>query len=74
MPEPNLPPLKLIDQDKPSENYNILNVNHYREKLPELPYKTRSKLMDKYELIPMGEIIESDNEIIDYENIFNKLK
>lgn len=30
----------------------------------------KNELMDKYKLIPMGKIIESDNEIIDYENIF----
>ena len=50
MPEPNLPPLRLIDQDQPSENYNILNINDYRKNLPELPSKTRSKLIDSYEL------------------------
>ena len=50
MPEPNLPPLRLVDQDNPSDNSNILNVNEYRINLPELPYITRKKLIEKYEL------------------------
>ena len=50
MPEPNLPPLRLIDQYQPSQNSNILNVNDYRKNMPELPSKIRRKLMDSYEL------------------------
>ena len=50
MPEPNLPPLRLVDQDNRAENSNILNVNEYRINLPELPYITRNKLLEKYEL------------------------
>lgn len=50
MPEPNLPPLRLVDHDNPSDNFSILNVNEYRINLPELPYITRNMLMKNYEL------------------------
>ena len=50
MPEPNLPPLRLIDKDESSGNPNILNVATYRNTLPELPHITKSKLREDYEL------------------------
>ena len=50
MPEPNLPPLRLTNQHLSSENSNILNINKYRENLPEMPRITRSKLLDNYKL------------------------
>ena len=50
MPEPNLPPLRLVDQIEPSTNHNILNVAYYRKILPELPHVTRNKLTSEYEL------------------------
>ena len=50
MPEPNLPPLRLIDKDEPSDNYNILNISDYRNNLPELPHVTRNKLINDYDL------------------------
>ena len=50
MPEPNLPPLRFVDQIESSKHYNILNVNEYREKLPEMPSTTRLVLMEKYGL------------------------
>ena len=50
MPEPNLPPLRLIDKDEPSDNYNILNIGDYRNNLPELPHITRNKLVNDYDL------------------------
>ena len=50
MPEPNLPPLRLIDKDVSSGNPNILNVSTYRNTLPELPHVTKSKLREYYEL------------------------
>ena len=51
MPEPNLPPLRFVDQIESSKHYNILNVNEYREKLPEMPSTTRLVLMEKYGLV-----------------------
>ena len=50
MPEPNLPPLKLVDQNLPSRNSNILNINDYRKNQPELPREIRSKLIESYDL------------------------
>ena len=50
MPEPNLPPLRLIDKIESSSNHNILNIADYRKSLPELPNVTRNKLKDTYDL------------------------
>ena len=54
MPEPNLPPLRLDlnfgGKPETENNPNILNVKHYQDNLPELPEKTRQKVVDEFGL------------------------
>ena len=54
MPEPNLPPLRLDlnfgGKPETEINPNILNVKHYQDNLPELPEKTRQKVVDEFGL------------------------
>ena len=54
MPEPNLPPLHLTDNNVDSANPNVLNVAKYREEVPSLlPKEKRKTLMEKFQL-PIG--------------------
>lgn len=48
MPEPNLPPLLLTIEA--SKSKNIISVKSIKESLPELPEKTRLKLLENYDL------------------------
>ncbi|XP_049828329.1 glutamyl-tRNA(Gln) amidotransferase subunit B, mitochondrial isoform X1 [Schistocerca gregaria] len=54
MPEPNLPPLWLLIDDKPlPENVDsreLVNVEALRKELPEMPEETRNKLIQNYAL------------------------
>lgn len=51
MPEPNLPPLRLvIDDTRKGFNKNYVNVNELKKKLPELPAETRKRLVCQFEL------------------------
>ncbi|XP_049785624.1 glutamyl-tRNA(Gln) amidotransferase subunit B, mitochondrial [Schistocerca cancellata] len=54
MPEPNLPPLWLLIDDKPlPENVDsreLVNVEQLRKELPEMPEETRNKLIQNYAL------------------------
>lgn len=48
MPEPNLPPLRLnVTGDQTSD---LINVEMIRQSLPELPWQTRSKLIEQQNL------------------------
>ena len=51
IPEPNLPPLRLCDQNEPGNmNPDILNVNDFRLEQPELPADRRRLLAEKFGL------------------------
>lgn len=58
MPEPNLPPLRLII-DENSYNYHknvqsldfVLDVRYLKEKVPRLPQDDRNFLVEKYEIL-----------------------
>ena len=49
MPEPNLPPLRLLDDDNGSTG-SRLNVNGIRSGMPELPGETRQRYVDEFGL------------------------
>ena len=49
MPEPNLPPLRLVDGDC-AGNSRLLNVNEIRSGMPELPGHTRQRYVDLFGL------------------------
>lgn len=51
MPEPNLPPLLLCDDnDTPEIKAERINIDELQRKIPELPAQTRLKLMSEYNL------------------------
>ncbi|KAJ9577129.1 hypothetical protein L9F63_006301 [Diploptera punctata] len=53
MPEPNLPPLRLImdsDDTRCRVNENLVNVSELRNQLPELPAETRKRLVSQFGL------------------------
>ncbi|KAM6221310.1 glutamyl-tRNA(Gln) amidotransferase subunit B, mitochondrial [Rhynchocyon petersi] len=55
MPEPNLPPLVLYDtasMPASADSQQVINIDHIRERLPELPGVTRQKLIQQYGLLP----------------------
>lgn len=55
MPEPNLPPLRVLLNDPsavPDSYRDHVNVQCLRRKLPELPQETRAKLTNKYGISP----------------------
>ncbi|XP_004469859.1 glutamyl-tRNA(Gln) amidotransferase subunit B, mitochondrial [Dasypus novemcinctus] len=55
MPEPNLPPLLLYDTASlPAgvDSQQVINVDQIRERLPELPSRTREKLIEQYGMLP----------------------
>jgi Asp-tRNA(Asn)/Glu-tRNA(Gln) amidotransferase B subunit len=48
MPEPNLPPLRLVDDDASRpDKINVIDINDYRTSMPELPATTRQRMVDK---------------------------
>ncbi|XP_072410730.1 glutamyl-tRNA(Gln) amidotransferase subunit B, mitochondrial isoform X1 [Chiloscyllium punctatum] len=54
MPEPNLPPLAIFDNETLSSNVNpqqVVNIDHIRELLPELPDAKRKRLVEKYGIL-----------------------
>ncbi|XP_048456868.1 glutamyl-tRNA(Gln) amidotransferase subunit B, mitochondrial isoform X3 [Rhincodon typus] len=54
MPEPNLPPLVIYDNENLSTNVNpeqVVNIDHIRELLPELPNAKRKRLVEKYNIL-----------------------
>ncbi|XP_043555686.1 glutamyl-tRNA(Gln) amidotransferase subunit B, mitochondrial isoform X3 [Chiloscyllium plagiosum] len=54
MPEPNLPPLAIYDNETLSSNVNpqqVVNIDHIRELLPELPDAKRKRLVEKYGIL-----------------------
>lgn len=51
MPEPNLPPLRVNIKTK-EDNEDVISVPLIKEKIPELPEESRTKLITKYELRP----------------------
>ena len=50
MPEPNLPPLRLVDGDDGAGKSRLLNVNKIRSGMPELPGQTRQRYVDLFGL------------------------
>ena len=53
MPEPNLPPLRLVDQaDMDSGPVHTVNIAPLRRSLPELPTVTRQRLCAEHGLTP----------------------
>ncbi|XP_032873511.1 glutamyl-tRNA(Gln) amidotransferase subunit B, mitochondrial isoform X3 [Amblyraja radiata] len=51
MPEPNLPPLIIYDNETLPANMNpqqVVNIDSIREQLPELPCVKRTRLVEKY--------------------------
>ncbi|XP_004402479.1 PREDICTED: glutamyl-tRNA(Gln) amidotransferase subunit B, mitochondrial [Odobenus rosmarus divergens] len=55
MPEPNLPPLLLYDTASlppGADPQQVINIDWIRDRLPELPGKTREKLIQKYGMLP----------------------
>ena len=48
MPEPNLPPLRLCDDD--SEQQDMINISPIRSSMPELPAQVRARLIELYGL------------------------
>jgi len=59
MPEPNLPPLMLCDEEEPQQTDRV-NIFHIRSSLPELPAQTRSRLCDEYglSLLASSQLVE----------------
>ncbi|XP_038647919.1 glutamyl-tRNA(Gln) amidotransferase subunit B, mitochondrial isoform X1 [Scyliorhinus canicula] len=54
MPEPNLPPLVIYDNETIPSNMNpqqLVNIDHIRELLPELPNDKRKRLVEKYGIL-----------------------
>ncbi|XP_067897207.1 glutamyl-tRNA(Gln) amidotransferase subunit B, mitochondrial isoform X1 [Heterodontus francisci] len=54
MPEPNLQPLVIYDNETLPSNVNpeqVVNIDHIREQLPELPNATRARLVEKYGIL-----------------------
>ncbi|PSN35757.1 Glutamyl-tRNA(Gln) amidotransferase subunit B [Blattella germanica] len=74
MPEPNLPPLRLIvdPKDRRQSTKDLINVNYLRNKIPELPAETRERLIYKFGipsetaiiLVNENILLEHFNEII----------
>jgi Asp-tRNA(Asn)/Glu-tRNA(Gln) amidotransferase B subunit len=55
MPEPNLPPLRVLLDDQPAVPNTCrdhINVHSLSKKLPELPSERRAKLTNKYGISP----------------------
>lgn len=60
MPEPNLPPLRVLLNGQhaiPDTKTDHVNVDCLRRKLPELPEKTREKLINQYGISQESAII-----------------
>jgi Asp-tRNA(Asn)/Glu-tRNA(Gln) amidotransferase B subunit len=60
MPEPNLPPLRvLLDDchDVPAADSQHVNADYLKRTLPELPRETREKLTNQYGISPESAII-----------------
>ncbi|XP_069782555.1 glutamyl-tRNA(Gln) amidotransferase subunit B, mitochondrial isoform X2 [Narcine bancroftii] len=54
MPEPNLPPLIIYDNETLPSNVNphqVVNIDYIREQLPELPNVKRRRLVEKYGIL-----------------------
>ncbi|XP_059821014.1 glutamyl-tRNA(Gln) amidotransferase subunit B, mitochondrial isoform X2 [Hypanus sabinus] len=54
MPEPNLPPLIIYDNETLPDHENpqqVVNIDHIREQLPELPNAKRTRLVEKYGIL-----------------------
>jgi aspartyl-tRNA(Asn)/glutamyl-tRNA(Gln) amidotransferase subunit B len=60
MPEPNLPPLRVLLNDQhavPDSYRDCVNVDCLRRKLPELPRESREKLTNQYGISPESAVI-----------------
>ncbi|PNF26976.1 hypothetical protein B7P43_G12691 [Cryptotermes secundus] len=70
MPEPNLPPLRVLLNDQPAvpNTYrDHINVQCLRRKLPELPSETRAKLTNKYGISPeSAAILVNENVLLQH--------
>ncbi|CAL1267446.1 unnamed protein product [Larinioides sclopetarius] len=50
MPEPNLPPIRICDENDRHECDNLPNINEIQKRIPILPGTERSVLLEKYKL------------------------
>lgn len=60
MPEPNLPPLRVLLDDchnVPDSYSHHVNAGYLRRTLPELPRETRQKLTNQYGISPESAFI-----------------
>lgn len=48
MPEPNLPPLHIHVNSSLENKYNLVDAVFLKTQIPEMPQKTRDKLVDEY--------------------------
>eukprot|EP00092_Neocalanus_flemingeri_P027571 GFUD01029912.1.p1 GENE.GFUD01029912.1~~GFUD01029912.1.p1 ORF type:complete len:553 (+),score=205.74 GFUD01029912.1:39-1697(+) len=65
MPEPNLPPLRLVDDN--TDHTDMINISPIRSTMPELPAQTRSRLSDQFglSLVTAAQLVEWPD-LLDY--------
>nr|CAD7399982.1 unnamed protein product [Timema poppensis] len=73
MPEPNLPPLRVVNDGETSADLSLVNVNELKTRLPELPAETRQKLGEQFRL-PAESIIILVNENLLLQHFRNIMK
>ncbi|CAG2067596.1 unnamed protein product, partial [Timema podura] len=65
MPEPNLPPLRVVNDGETSADLSLVNVNELKTQLPELPAETRRKLGEQF-CLPANNVTSSSfGEMVD---------
>ncbi|XP_067848204.1 glutamyl-tRNA(Gln) amidotransferase subunit B, mitochondrial isoform X2 [Heptranchias perlo] len=74
MPEPNLPPLVIYDNETLPSNMNpqqVVNIDHIREQLPELPNVKRTRLVEKYNILAEHSftLVNEDGLVEFFENV-----
>nr|CAD7567611.1 unnamed protein product [Timema californicum] len=73
MPEPNLPPLRVVNDGETSADLSLVNVNELKTRLPELPAETRQKLGEQFRL-PAESVIILVNENLLLQHFRNIMK
>nr|CAD7426548.1 unnamed protein product [Timema monikensis] len=74
MPEPNLPPLRVVNDGETSTDLSLVNVNELKTRLPELPAETRQKLAEQFCLPAESVIILVITEMNGWAQITNPLE
>nr|CAD7199734.1 unnamed protein product [Timema douglasi] len=74
MPEPNLPPLRVVNDGETSADLSLVNVNELKTRLPELPAETRQKLGEQFRLPAESIIILVITEMNGWAQITNPLE